>query len=306
MMSKWIAPPRAAELSTAHARRKRANGGRAHNVPRAGVLGLLLLLPALVAAQQPADYFKQNCASCHTIGGGRLVGPDLKDVTQRKDRAWLARFLQNPKAMIDAGDPYALQLQQEARGVVMPTVAGMTPARANELLDFLTAESKSPRAAGGLAISDRPFTPVDVLQGRRLFTGVRPLESKGPACVSCHTVGTLGGLGGGRLGPDLTLVYERLGGRKGVGMWLSAPPTPTMQAIFRQKPVQPEEILPLLAFIEDAAGKGRVGDPSSLVKFFLLGFGAMVAGLIILQNVWRERLRGVRRSLVEGRRRGEK
>jgi mono/diheme cytochrome c family protein len=36
--------------------------------------------------QEAADFFRQNCISCHTVGGGRLTGPDLKNVTQRKER----------------------------------------------------------------------------------------------------------------------------------------------------------------------------------------------------------------------------
>jgi mono/diheme cytochrome c family protein len=80
--------------------------------------------------QDAPAFFKQNCTSCHTVGGGRLTGPDLKDVTSRRDHAWLVQFLQSPKAMIDSGDPYAVKLQQEARGVVMPNIAGMSPQQA--------------------------------------------------------------------------------------------------------------------------------------------------------------------------------
>lgn len=273
----------------------------------AGGLTLQLALPAPGQAQQPADFFKQNCMSCHTVGGGRLVGPDLKDVTQRKDRAWLVKFLQNPKALIDSGDPYAVQLQQEARGVVMPTLPGITPDLAGNLLSFIEAESKSPTSqAAGPAVSDRPFTPADVAAGRDLFLGRRPLIGGGPACVSCHTLGTLGGLGGGRLGPDLTRVYERLGGRTGVAQWLSAPGTPTMQSLFRRKPLTPEEILPLLAMIEDAAGKGQPAPAGPPLNFLLVGFGGMVLGLVGLQMVWRARFRAVRRPLVRGRVRGER
>ena len=123
---------------------------RVWSSPMAGggalLLAALLLAAESAPAQQPStDFFKQNCISCHTIGGGRLAGPDLKNVTQRKDRAWLVQYLQNPKAMMDSGDPYALQLQQEARGVVMPTVAGMSPAQAQLLLDMIEAESKLER-----------------------------------------------------------------------------------------------------------------------------------------------------------------
>jgi mono/diheme cytochrome c family protein len=269
-------------------------------------VALIASAPSLGSAQQPAVFFRQNCMSCHTIGGGRITGPDLKDVTQRKDRAWLEKFVQNPKAAIDAGDPYALQLQQEARGVLMPTVPGINPDVARALIDFIEAESKLPRSQfAGATISDRPLTATDVAIGRQLFFGTRPLANGGPACSSCHTLGTFTGLGGGRLGPDLTRVYERLGGRKAVGMWLSAPATPTMQAVFRKSAIQPDEILPLLAVMEDAGKQGREADQSSLLKFFLIGFGGMVAGLAILERLWRGRLRAVRSPLVHHDERGE-
>lgn len=57
-----------------------------------GLLAAGAICPAAsrrVAAQETADYFRQNCTSCHTIGGGRLTGPDLKDVEGRKDSDWL-------------------------------------------------------------------------------------------------------------------------------------------------------------------------------------------------------------------------
>ena len=95
-----------------------------------------------LVAQEAADFFRQNCTSCHTIGGGRLTGPDLKGVLTRKDREWLTRFVQNPQAMMDQGDPYALQLRQAARDVVMPTINGMNRARAESLLALIEAESK--------------------------------------------------------------------------------------------------------------------------------------------------------------------
>ncbi|MGZ7029885.1 MAG: c-type cytochrome, partial [Terriglobales bacterium] len=234
-------------------------------------------------AQAPADYFRQNCASCHTIGGGRLTGPDLKDATQRKDHAWLVQWLQNPKALIDAGDPYAQKLLQESRGVVMPAVGGMNPATANGLLDLIEAESKLPKSRfAGTQISDRPFTSQDVVAGGEIFSGKRRLAAGGPACISCHTMRGLGGLSGGRLGPDLTLVYERLQGRKGLSAWLMNPASPTMAPVFRNTQIQPEEILPLVAYFEDAAKKGGQDDSSALLNFFLLSAGAMVIGLVSL------------------------
>lgn len=273
------------------------------------VLGALLVLSgSLATAQQDAGaFFKQNCTSCHTIGGGRLTGPDLKDVGSRRDRAWLVQFLQSPKAMIDSGDPYAVKLQQDARGVVMPNIAGMNPQQAQALLDLIAAESKLPRSQfAGLQVSDRPLTSQDVERGKQIFRGEQVLVNGGPACISCHTVRGLSMLGGGRLGPDLTRVFERLQGRKGMAAWLSSPASPTMAPVFKEHAIQPEEILSLIALFEDSAKKGGQDDTTSLLNFFLLGVGGMVLGLVSLDALWKKRFRGVRRTLVHREDRGER
>ena len=267
---------------------------------------ILSLVATAVAAsaQEAADFFRQNCISCHTVGGGRLTGPDLKNVTQRKEREWLVEFLQSPQAMIDKGDPYVLKLQQEARGVVMPNINGMSKDRAQSLLGMLDAESKLPKSQfAGMQISDRPFTAYDISQGRAVFLGERRLANAGPACISCHTVKGNGALGGGRLGPDLTRVYERLQGRKNMAAWLFAPATPTMSSVFKQHRLKPEEILPLVAFFDDAARRGGQDDSAARLNFFLLGIGGAALGLVMMDAAWKGRFRSVRRTLVENARR---
>ncbi len=256
--------------------------------------------PTSASKQQAADFFQKSCKACHTIGGGRLVGPDLKDVTKRKDRVWLEKFLQNPKAMLDSGDPYALQLQQDSHGIVMPTVSGVTPSMATLLLDMIEEKSGLAAAGGGeTGISERPFTEADIALGMALFRGERRFSHEGPACISCHTLGTLDGMGGGRLGPDLTMVYERLGGRKAIGAWMSAPATPTMQAVFKQHPLDPDkEILPLLAVFDNAARYSQPADSGSQVNFLLAGSAGLCVSLTVMGWVWRERLRSVRQNLV--------
>lgn len=266
-------------------------------------LGLAMLFvwaPTSAHAQDAAAYFKQNCVSCHTIGGGRLTGPDLKDVTARRDHAWLLRYIPDPKAMIDAGDPAATQLFQEARGVLMPSLPGLTPTMVDDIISLIEAESKLEKSQFvGLQISDRPFTPQDIERGRAMVRGDVALMHGGPSCVSCHTVRGVGALGGGRLGPDLTKVYERLQGRKALSVWLSAPATSTMQAVFRDTPLEAEEIVPMVAYLEHAAQQGGEDTGFGRVTFLLLGLGGAVALLAGMDGAWRNRFRAVRGPLVD-------
>lgn len=269
-------------------------------------VGLLPLLLATVVgtqalAQDRVQDFKQSCTSCHTIGGGRLTGPDLQNVTQRKDRAWLARFIVDPVLVLDSGDAYALKLKNEARGVVMQAVPGMTIERALNLLDLIETESALEKSQfAGLQLSDRPFTAADFAAGRELFLGTQRLTEGGPACVSCHSVNGISVLAGGKLGPDLNAVFERLNGRKGLATWLSAPPTPTMQAVFMKHPLDDEEILPLVAFFSELAVAPPESGQAATLIFLLLGLAGTAAALVLFDIAWGKRLRAVRRPLVDG------
>jgi mono/diheme cytochrome c family protein len=261
------------------------------------VLTGFLLLPPAIGAQEADNTFRQNCMSSHTIGGGRLVGPDLKGVEERQDRDWLVAFIMDPKGVLASGDLYALKLKEEAGGVIMPSVVGLTPERAAAILDLIAAESQLEASQfAGLDIGDEPFAEL----GRQMFRGRLRLVNGGPACMSCHTVAGLGGLGGGRLGPDLTRVYERLQGRKNLASWLLAPATETMQPIYAKASLTNEEILPLVAFLEEEARTGKEDTATAQVSFLLLGLAGAALGFVAADLLWRGRLRGVRRPLVRG------
>jgi cytochrome c2 len=254
---------------------------------------------AAAQGQDSADYYRQNCLACHTIGGKRMVGPDLKDVTQRKTGEWLMKFLLDPKGMVDSGDAYAAQIVKESHGMVMPTIKSLDRARAEAVLNLIENESKAeaPRFAGKQA-AERPFTAADAERGKEIMRGARSLTNGGPACISCHTLADLGSLGGGRLGPDLSSTYQRMGGRRNLTAWLSSPATPTMQSVYRNHALKQDEILPLVAYLESASKKGGQASSSATWHFLLIGLGGSLAGLVILDSFWRKRFNAVRRTLV--------
>lgn len=268
------------------------------------VLSFLLFMALASPAwtQDVATTFRQSCMSCHTIGGGRLVGPDLKDVTRRRDREWVTDFIYNPKKYLDSNDPYVLKMKEEARGAIMPQIAGITPEKAAALVALIESESALEVSQFvGLSMSDVPFTAGDVRKGFELFAGIRPLENGGASCITCHSAAALPRLGGGQLGPDLTKVFERMQGRKTLASWLQAPATPTMQALYAPHPITNDELVPLVAYLEDAAAKGGRAEAPDRVAFLLLGFVGTAVGLVGADVIWRRRFRSVRRTLVGGK-----
>jgi len=67
--------------------------------------------------------FRSRCATCHTIGGGDRIGPDLANVTGRRDRSWVGRYIVEPDKMLDERDPIAVELFAKYKNVRMPNLS---------------------------------------------------------------------------------------------------------------------------------------------------------------------------------------
>lgn len=254
-----------------------------------------------VISQDVQQFYKQNCASCHTIGGGRLTGPDLKNMHERKDEQWIKDFITDPMAVINSGDAYARKIVEESRGVIMPKVGGLTPFIVQSLVDFIKSESAKEKSIfGGSSLADRPLTPSDIVKGRALFVGEAQLKNKGPSCLGCHAIAGEGKLGGGLLGPDLTDVYGRLGGKTALAAWLSSPASETMGPIYAKYPIDESEVLPLVAFFKDKASSGMTEAGMHDFNFLIFGFVGLAIVLILFDLFWGKRLRSVRKKMLKG------
>ena len=81
---------------------------------------------------------------------------------------------------------------------------------------------------------------------------------------------------------------------------MSAPATPTMQAVYKSRPLDEEEILPLVAYLADKAVAPPESGQAATLIFMLLGLAGTAAVLVLFDVVWKKRFRAVRRPLVHG------
>jgi protein SCO1/2 len=103
----------------------------------------------LAMSDQPGQaLFKKICAPCHTIGVGDRVGPDLRGVTARRERAWLSAYIQNPARLRAVHDPAALALAEKYPAVRMP-ILGIAQNDAGDLIAYLDAEASRLSAMQG-------------------------------------------------------------------------------------------------------------------------------------------------------------
>jgi protein SCO1/2 len=86
-----------------------------------------------------AYLFRTRCVSCHTIGGGDRLGPDLAGVASARPHAWLSRWIREPDVMIAERDPTAVALVARYRNLPMPNL-GLNEAEADQIIEYLRRE----------------------------------------------------------------------------------------------------------------------------------------------------------------------
>ena len=79
-------------------------------------------------------YQEKACSSCHTFGKGRLVGPDLLGVTERREDEWLKKWIKKPDEMLRT-DPVAKEMLREYM-VPMPN-QGLTDEEVVAVLEYM-------------------------------------------------------------------------------------------------------------------------------------------------------------------------
>ena len=147
------------------------------------LLCLFFLSPNLFSFE-PAEYFTKKCMSCHTVGQGDDVGPDLKGITKKRDNKWLIRFIQESQSMIEEGDPIGNQLFEKYKRKKMPDHE-LDDDEVKDLLAYIESGKVKDLVANMRSALDA--NPFEIKKGMELFTGKVKLSKGGPSCVSCGT-----------------------------------------------------------------------------------------------------------------------
>ena len=243
------------------------------------------------------DLFVAKCASCHTVGKGDRVGPDLAGVHSRRDAAWLATFVKTPSKLLDS-DAAAREMLAKYNNVRMPDL-GLTDDQVEGLISLVTRCSGEPCNLVGKFVAVTAATDADIARGQALFVGTEAIKSGAVPCVSCHTVAGLEtSVPGGTLAKDLTHAFARLGD-EGLDAALKNPSFALMNKVFSDRPLEKDEAFALRAFLYASnRSEKEAADQWSVLLTSLIG-SAFV--MVVLNGFWSRRLRGVRSSVARRR-----
>lgn len=207
-----------------------------------------------VKAQEGEQLFKKTCTACHTIGKGRLVGPDLLNIHEKQNQEWLVAFIQSSTALIKSGDKDAIAIFEEYNKIPMPDNP-YSDAQAIAILNYIAQQGTGAGDGQNTAEAEPAAdilsgtTSENVTIGLNLFTGKQKLQNGGATCTSCHKVQDERVFSGGTLALDLSQSFEKMGSA-GIAAIIANPPFPVMNMAFKNHSVTNEEVVNLTAFLK--------------------------------------------------------
>ena len=98
-------------------------------------------------AEKGEELFKtKGCIACHTIGKGRITGPDLAGVTERRKLDWIENQILHPEVMVEK-DPIAKELL--ATYLVKMPNQNVTPQEAHAIIMYLREKDSEAKEESG-------------------------------------------------------------------------------------------------------------------------------------------------------------
>jgi mono/diheme cytochrome c family protein len=129
---------------------------------KTSILFLTAALTLLVAghsfAQDGEKLFKANCAACHTIGKGKLVGPDLLGVETRHPEVWMLKWIKSSQTLVKSGDVEAVRLFKENNGMPM-TDQSLKDDEIKTVLAYIKDKGAVPPKAEVVATAETVIAP---------------------------------------------------------------------------------------------------------------------------------------------------
>ncbi len=134
-------------------------------VPALRILTIVILLAPIdhgKAQEAGQQIFESLCTACHTIGKGKLIGPDLAGVTSRREEGWLKRQILEPQVLLAENDPIAMQLLEEANNIPMVPL-GLSDADAIAVIAYMKSTEHQADVIIGLPSQYMPTVLISIL-----------------------------------------------------------------------------------------------------------------------------------------------
>jgi len=248
-----------------------------------------LTLNAAYSQDKPAELFQKNCSICHLISTERLIGPGLAGVTQRRDKAWITKFIRSSKTLIESGDKTAVQLFNDNNKIPMPEHMFLSDADISGLISYIENYKEPVKKVLTADASKKDgFTLHEIQRGERMFYGQIPFEKGTINCVSCHNTVRTDTLNWNPSAYDIARAWLE---KDGTNLYevLANPTSQKMKEDHIQ--LNEQEIYLISAFLSEVGKTGLVKEKTFPLRLLLfLVFGVLMA-LALIDLIFTHRVR---------------
>ena len=274
---------------------------------------VIIFIANSVQAQDGEQLFQQ-CKACHTIGQGKLLGPDLMDISKKRDAAWVKNFIKSSQSMIKGGDPDAIALFEEFNKLMMIDYP-LPDADIDAIVKYIDSFSTPIAEVAEVAVEASAVDSIAAVEaadylasidtdenearGKALFEGSRKFRNGGASCISCHHVNVDEGKQGGLLAKELTQSFSQIGGYAGIKGMIDFPAYPAMKDAYAKAPITEDESVQLQVFLM-RADKAYSMEISSVSGYLKQGIIGVLVLLVIISLVWfRRKKRSVNYHIIQ-------
>ncbi len=213
-----------------------------------------------------ATRYLTSCSGCHTLTDVKLSGPGLAPSSK-----WPVEQLKT-----------AIKLMEK-------NVGPLKPEDLTALADFIKDDKCKERLAAEQEKMQARFMakmdPADAALGDALFTGSKGFKNGGLACAACHCVsGT-----GGNLGPDLTSIFAKMGGKVPLISSIEKATFKIMAPHYQRHPVTTQEAIHLAEYFSKIDPKAPVASAPMFAQAGAGLAGLMLAGMTLLLRSMRSK-----------------
>lgn len=104
--------------------------------------------------------FKTNCAACHKMEG-KLVGPALKGITEKREKEWLRAWIKDNNALRASGDALAKQVFEENNKMPMTAFPQLKDSEIDAMLAYFAVGDVKKAVAGTKKENNKEVTKED-------------------------------------------------------------------------------------------------------------------------------------------------
>ena len=106
-------------------------------IPFLITLALLLVSNTSFSQKSGEELYTMNCAACHRTDEGKLVGPGLKGINEKRSQEWLLKWIKNSQELIASGDQDAVAVFEEFNKLQMINYTMFSDAEIVSILEYV-------------------------------------------------------------------------------------------------------------------------------------------------------------------------